>query len=216
MKRITHWPQGLLGYGMNFGFVISWFLGTGEYRQSITLPVMIGLWCWTVAYGRNLMLELCAILIISQIPCMHVKTCEMTSKCVQSADTYKKSLTHSPLTIQIGVKSTAILFGSWVKPLVYGLMSIFVLSLYWAGVVNGQGLPYFAISVFGVGLDLLRHTAKLDCESPPSCFGKTATTQLALVDESFTGYFNYNGDLGLYIWLGIEVDYLLSHHIISM
>ena len=51
--------------------------------------------------------------------------------------------------MKIGLKSTAVLFGAYIRPLAGIFAAIFVLSLAICGILNGNGLWYFVVSVGG-------------------------------------------------------------------
>ena len=51
--------------------------------------------------------------------------------------------------VKAGVKSTALLFGKYVKPIVGSFAALFVSALGVSGFLNGNGLWYFIVSVGG-------------------------------------------------------------------
>ncbi|KAG6848253.1 hypothetical protein H0H93_001895, partial [Arthromyces matolae] len=51
--------------------------------------------------------------------------------------------------VKAGVKSTALLFGTWIKPILFAFASVLVSSLYIAGSMNKMGAYYYLISVLG-------------------------------------------------------------------
>lgn len=82
-----------------------------------------------------------------------------------------------------GVKSTAILFGSYVRPILGLFSAVFVGSLIYAGLETGQGLPYFAISVGGTAAHLLWQLGTLDVDSPADCWNKFDVSNNLLIDH---------------------------------
>jgi len=70
--------------------------------------------------------------------------------------------------IRVGVRSTAILFGRWIRPLLVGCGLTFVAMLAVAGIFNHQGLAYFAISVGGTAAHLVWQYCTVDLEVPKS------------------------------------------------
>jgi 4-hydroxybenzoate polyprenyltransferase len=72
--------------------------------------------------------------------------------------------------IKVGVRSTALLFGSWIRPLLVLCACTFVFTLAYAGILNEQGIPYFAISVCGTAAHLIWQFATVDLEDPESCW----------------------------------------------
>lgn len=72
--------------------------------------------------------------------------------------------------MQAGVKSTAILFGEHVKAILAAFAGLLVACLTAAGVLNGQGVPYFVLTVGGVASYLVVQLLNLDVDDPKSCF----------------------------------------------
>jgi 4-hydroxybenzoate polyprenyltransferase len=71
----------------------------------------------------------------------------------------------------MGVRSTAILFGIWIRPLLIACGMTFVSMLAAAGVLNCQGTPYFVISVGGTMMHLVWQFLTVDLDVPKSCWG---------------------------------------------
>lgn len=94
--------------------------------------------------------------------------------------------------VKIGVRSTAILFGEAVVPATICFAIIFIASLYYAGTLNGNGLPYNAISVGGSAVFLLWKFVFLNVESSPSCWNFFVSN----------AYF-----LGAVVYAGMAIDY---------
>jgi 4-hydroxybenzoate polyprenyltransferase len=67
------------------------------------------------------------------------------------------------------VKSTAILFGSWVKPILGLFSAVFVGTLVYAGLETNQGWIYFTVSVGGCAAHLWWQLGTLDVEVPDDC-----------------------------------------------
>ena len=72
--------------------------------------------------------------------------------------------------MQAGVKSTAILFGEHVKPILAVFAGLMVACLTVAGVLNGQGVPYFALTTGGTASYLIMQLRNLDVDNVKSCF----------------------------------------------
>ncbi|KAF9462241.1 UbiA prenyltransferase family-domain-containing protein [Collybia nuda] len=96
--------------------------------------------------------------------------------------------------VKMGVNSTAILWGSWIRPLLVLCAITFVAMLAIAGHLNGQGPAYFLVSVGGTAVHLLWQFATVDLEVPESCWRN----------------FNRNGHLGWVVWGGLMIDYVLA------
>jgi 4-hydroxybenzoate polyprenyltransferase len=93
--------------------------------------------------------------------------------------------------IKTGVRSTAILFGSWIEPLLTLCGILFLAMLVLAGFANQQGVLYFVVSVGGTALHLIWQFTTVDLDVPSSCWTN----------------FNRNGQLGWIIWAGLMLDY---------
>jgi 4-hydroxybenzoate polyprenyltransferase len=70
----------------------------------------------------------------------------------------------------MGVRSTAILFGTWIRPLLKCCAVTFAAMLAGAGYINGQGLAYFLISVGGTAAHLIWQFMTVDLNVPTSCW----------------------------------------------
>ncbi|KAJ7594238.1 UbiA prenyltransferase family-domain-containing protein [Mycena floridula] len=93
--------------------------------------------------------------------------------------------------VKVGVRSTAILFGNWIRPLLIACAATFVAMLTIAGYLNGHGIVYFVISVAGTACFLAWQFFKTDLEVPASCWWN----------------FNSHAVLGCVVWIGMLLDY---------
>ncbi|KAF9506573.1 hypothetical protein BS47DRAFT_1305101 [Hydnum rufescens UP504] len=50
MKRITYWPQFILGLAFNWGALLGWSAVAGAVDWSVCLPLYAGSICWTLVY----------------------------------------------------------------------------------------------------------------------------------------------------------------------
>ena len=50
MKRITYWPQLVLGMAFNSGAVIGWSAMTGSIDPYVCVPMYLGGIAWTLTY----------------------------------------------------------------------------------------------------------------------------------------------------------------------
>ncbi|KAJ7138573.1 4-hydroxybenzoate polyprenyl transferase [Mycena filopes] len=98
--------------------------------------------------------------------------------------------------VKMGVKSTAILFGTWIRPLLIACGLTFAAMLAVTGFLNDQGIVYFVISVGGTILHLVWQYLTVDLDVPKSCWAN----------------FNRNGQLGWIVWSGLMLDYMISLH----
>jgi len=158
MKRWTNWPQGWLGFTMNWGLPVAWISITGTVDWKIIPALLLGTCSWTIVYDT-------------------IYACQD-----------KKDDIHA------GVKSTAILFGSYIRPILSLFAAHFVSSLAYAGYMNGQGPAFFVISVLGTALHFVWQLSTVDFEDGADCWRK----------------FKANGDLGWLVWAGLLADYYVK------
>ncbi|EKM58175.1 uncharacterized protein PHACADRAFT_116866 [Phanerochaete carnosa HHB-10118-sp] len=95
--------------------------------------------------------------------------------------------------VHAGVKSTALLFGAYVRPILIGFTLAFLALLLAAGHANHQGVPYFVLSCGGAALHFAWQFATWTPDVPADGGRK----------------FNANGLTGLIIWSGMLLDYWL-------
>ncbi|KAI0736140.1 UbiA prenyltransferase family-domain-containing protein [Fomitopsis betulina] len=50
MKRITYWPQSVLGLAFNWGALLGWSAVAGSVEWGVALPLYAGGICWTLVY----------------------------------------------------------------------------------------------------------------------------------------------------------------------
>ncbi|KAJ7616478.1 4-hydroxybenzoate polyprenyl transferase [Roridomyces roridus] len=96
--------------------------------------------------------------------------------------------------LKMGVRSTAILFGTWIRLLLVCCGVAFVSTLAGAGYLNAQGPAFFLISVGGTAIHLVWQYYTVDLEVPTSCWTN----------------FKRNGHLGWLVWGGLVLDYVLQ------
>ncbi|KAF8345688.1 UbiA prenyltransferase family-domain-containing protein [Amanita rubescens] len=94
--------------------------------------------------------------------------------------------------IKMGIRSTAILFGSWIRPFLVASAAAFLSMLAIAGYLNEQGAIYYALSVGGTAVHLVWQLFTVDPDDQSSCWA----------------IFNSNGQLGQIVWTGLMLDYL--------
>lgn len=97
--------------------------------------------------------------------------------------------------VKAGVKSTALLFGDVIKPILTVFASALVVSLWVAGQMNDMGVYYKVISVGGAISYLVMDTITVDLDSPKSCWAS----------------FHRNGfQFGGLVWAGVLADYVAA------
>ncbi|KAI0692904.1 UbiA prenyltransferase family [Cytidiella melzeri] len=95
--------------------------------------------------------------------------------------------------VAAGIKSTAVLFGSYVRPILIVFTLAFLAFLLYAGVLNGQSVGYFVVSCGGSAVHFVWQFWTWKVERP----------------EDGGNKFQANGWTGLVIWIGMLVDYWL-------
>jgi 4-hydroxybenzoate polyprenyltransferase len=162
MKRITFWPQAYLGVAINAGAVVSWLSVVDKPDYTPPALLMLSMWSWTILYGQSLFL-------ITSPPCL-ISAIDTVYACQDKRD-----------DIRAGVRSTAILFGEWIRPLLIAFGLLFVGALAYAGIINKQGPAFFGLSVGGALVHLVWQYLTVDLEDPKSCKGTRSTPDLAAI-----------------------------------
>lgn len=101
--------------------------------------------------------------------------------------------------VHANVRSTALLFGEQTKPILTGFSATFLSLLAYAGYLNGQGVPFYAISIAGAAAHLTWQLRGLQMNSRPDCWMRFAS----------------NRNLGLIVWSGLFIDYLAKLYSIA-
>ena len=96
--------------------------------------------------------------------------------------------------IHANVKSTALLFGQQSLPILSAFSASFVSLLSLSGYLNGQGLPFYLVSVGGAAAHLAWQLKGVDWDKRESCWK----------------FFGSNRDLGAIVWSGLAMDYALA------
>ncbi|KAI0298354.1 4-hydroxybenzoate polyprenyl transferase [Multifurca ochricompacta] len=96
--------------------------------------------------------------------------------------------------VKVGVKSTAVMLGDFVRPFTFSCAVLFVSTLAYAGILNEQTPYFFYISIGGTSLHLIWQYVTVDLNSPDSC-GLN---------------FIRNGHMGWVTWAGLMIDYLVK------
>ncbi|CEP19561.1 hypothetical protein [Parasitella parasitica] len=154
MKRVTYWPQTVLGLAFNWGALLGWSAMTGTLDLSVAGPLYLGGVCWTLVYDTIY------------------------------AHQDKKD------DIKAGVKSTALRFGNKTPQWLAGFSSAFIGLTAVAGYMNGQGVPFYAISVLGTAAHLAWQLKTVNYNDTASCWSK----------------FKSNTWAGAILWSGIAAD----------
>lgn len=157
MKRITYWPQLVLGMTFNWGALLGWSAVQGTCDWSVCVPLYFSGVCWTIIYD--------------------------TIYAHQDV----------PDDILLGIKSTAIKFGShtkfWLSIFSAGMIS----GLLTSGILSEQTWPFY-ISVATVAVHLARQLYTINISIPADCANK----------------FVSNKNIGLILFAGIVLSTLLK------
>ena len=111
-----------------------------------------------------------------------------------------------------GIKSTAVLFGAHVRPILIGFAIAFVALLIGAGAQNGHGAPYFVISCGGAAMHFVWMFARWTPDVPADGGKKFNVRPLPPPPcAELTNGLQANGLTGLIIWVGMLLDYWLVY-----
>jgi len=175
LKRVTYWPQAWLGIAMNFGFITAWVATTGTLDRTLLPVAMTAYWWYVVLFQTGpeahrdscILAGRCCMVRASLLPCI-----SSVNRLIYPPDTIYACQDIKD-DLKMGVRSTAILFGSWIRPLLICCAVIFVAMLAGAGFINQQGPAYFVLSVGGTAAHLLWQFLTVDLEVPESCWSTT-------------------------------------------
>jgi len=158
MKRITYWPQLVLGLAFNWGALLGSSAILGYTNWAVALPLYAGSIAWTLVY-----------------------------------DTIYAHQDKSD-DIHASVKSTALLFGEKTVPVLSAFSVTYLSLLSYAGYMNEQGLPFYAISVLGGAAHLVWQLRGLKINDRADCWMR----------------FKSNRDFGAIVFAGLWVDYMVK------
>lgn len=71
--------------------------------------------------------------------------------------------------VKVGVKSTAVMLGDFVRPFTFSCAVLFVATLAYAGILNDQTPYFFYFTVGGTSLHLIWQYITVDLDDPASC-----------------------------------------------
>jgi 4-hydroxybenzoate polyprenyltransferase len=157
MKRITYWPQIVLGLAFSWGALMGWAAAFGR----LGIPALLlyaGAISWVIGYDTI----------------------------YAHQDREDDAL--------IGIKSTALLFGSRTKPMLVLFYTIAVILIGAAGFTAGGGIV-FGVGLVAFALHLSWQIARLDIADPDNCLA----------------VFKSDRDAGLILFAGLVLDSALGH-----
>jgi len=152
VKRISNWPQAVLGLAFNWGALMGWSAVLGRLDLA-PLVLYAGAVCWTIGYDTI----------------------------YAHQDREDDGL--------LGVKSTALRFGSATKPWLTILYSLAWLAITASGIMAGAGLA-FLLGMAGAAVQLGWQVASLDIDDAENCLRR----------------FRSNRDFGLIVLGAILID----------
>ena len=156
MKRVSDWPQAVLGLAFNWGALIGWAAVTGRLDWAPAV-LYAGAVAWTIGYDTI----------------------------YAHQDREDDAL--------IGMKSTALRFGTGTKSWLTGFYAATASAMGLAGWMAGSGPLFFAGLAFACG-QLLWQIATLDIDDADNCLVR----------------FKSNRDFGLIVFLAILADMALA------
>ncbi|KAJ7277948.1 UbiA prenyltransferase family [Mycena rebaudengoi] len=96
--------------------------------------------------------------------------------------------------VNAGVKSTALLFGSRVRPILCIFATAFIGCMTYSGLSHHQGPSFFVVSIGGTILFFLWQFSSWKVDDAADCGSK----------------FEANGNMGIIVWIGLFLDYYMS------
>lgn len=135
MKRVTYWPQLILGMTFNWGALLGWSAVQGSCDWCICLPLYISGICWTLLYDT-----------------IYAHQDKMDD-------------------LIVGIKSTALKFGSRTKTYLCGFSTVMIAGLITSGALVAQTWPYYT-AVGIVGTHLANQIYNLNIDNPADCSKK--------------------------------------------
>lgn len=111
--------------------------------------------------------------------------------------------------LKAGVKSTALLFGSYVKQILAAFAAIFVISLAYTGHALAFGFEFYVVSVGVCAVHLIWQLVSLDTDDPRDCWRKflVSRTYGIFSSQCFDAFIQSNGNLGYIVVAGILADH---------
>lgn len=171
------------GLAFNWGALLGWSAVAGSTDWSVCLPLYAGGIAWTLVYD-----SIYAHQVMSLSPPTSLSI--LTEPLPRQSINQTQFLQDKTDDLTVGIRSTAILFGTNTRPILTGL-SISSLSLIsYAGYLNAHGLPFY-MGVSAAAIQLARVLYRTDFDSRPSCW------------SGFVGC----GWSGFWVWMGALADY---------
>ena len=133
-KRVTFWPQLVLGVAFNWGALVGWAAVRGTIETPAILLYAAGI-LWTLGYDTIYAHQ-------------------------DKADDR-----------EIGVKSTALLFGAQTKPWLAGFYAGTIALLAASGMSVGAAWPYY-VAIAAAALHFVWQVATIDLDDPGDCLAK--------------------------------------------
>lgn len=187
MKRWTNWPQAWLGsclwftasfvaqrlsgLTMNWGLIVAWVAVMDSMNWNVVPVLFFGAWgsvsltsfCndvtkhwyrWTIVYDT---IYACQVGDLAFAFHMHTHVCQWQDK---------------QDDVKAGIKSTALLFGNYVRPILSLFATQVVVCFAYAGHANGQGPMFFVISVMGTAAHFAWQLFTVNIDDVTDCWRK--------------------------------------------
>lgn len=154
MKRITYWPQLMLGLTFNWGALLGWCATQGTVNWAACVPLYAAGVCWTLVYDT-----IYAHQVVSNLFAVREKIHTIAILQDRVDD------------LIVGVKSTALRFGENTKLWLSSFSVAMMTGLATCGYVCDQSLPYYAAMGI-VGAHLAHQIYSLNIDNPKDCAKK--------------------------------------------
>ncbi|KIR32687.1 4-hydroxybenzoate polyprenyl transferase [Cryptococcus deuterogattii MMRL2647] len=155
MKRITYFPQVVLGFAFNWGALLGWSAVAGAVDWTIAAPMYLGGAAWCVAYD---------IIYAHQV--------SFTQLSKHATTTLTKALQDKKDDVIAGVKSMALRFPDTSRQVISTLSASFVSLLTFTGYMAGLGPLYYLISCGGAAAHLAWQCLTVNFDNRPDCWKK--------------------------------------------
>lgn len=116
---------------LNWGFVVGWVAVAESINLQVTTILMVGA-IWYEARVHD-----CSRESTDVSDCSYSVVYDTIYACQDRKD-----------DVKAGVKSGAVFFGSWVRPILMALSVTFITCLAWAGYMNNQGILLLPVMVY--------------------------------------------------------------------
>lgn len=181
MKRITYWPQLVLGMTFNWGALLGWSATQGVVDWSACLPLYAAGVCWTIVYDT---------IYAHQVKSKKTNHIHSLLPPTKLLPVYMQDKVDD---LAVGIKSTALRFGDNTKIWLTAFSSAMITGLVTSGIVCDQTWPYYC-TLGLVSAHLAQQITSVNINNPTDCANK----------------FLSNHQVGLLLFLGIVLGTYLK------